>query len=534
VGAKAVPVRFRQVGGARSSRSLAPDLTRIPLEPLVSCLCVTENRHAFIPWVLWNFDRQTWRKRELVIVDSSDPPIEVPRRKDVRVIRVPLGTWLGKKRNLALEAARGQVIAWFDDDDWQHPRRLASLIPALREYAGKFGASFIGPSRSFFVDLYSNRCQPYKVEAYAIFNGSVFYTEMVRHARFPENVLRSEDTAWIATLLRTRREGAALDPDHQSLFLWLSHDANISNQRFVRRCATDFNLMLRTTGDGWLDTPRQLEALRARLRAHPAQFPARAQWIENRAKQVRKGAAGEADARPSGTESPAAPAAPGVGGPELALYLLPGGQSRRRAPDERSAPSGPVPADFIRYDAAGARYGRADAIAVIVNQRRHEWKGRDYVGFFDHEFVSSTGLARQDFAQEIGRINRPYDVYYYAPPAKSSLGQLFTGPEGASLEPLFRHVLTKRLGKPRTIFSGGKVPIIETNLLLKPDVLARYVREWLVPARARLRDPTDAELRALVGGVPSGAAARALLASLFSLFLGGERCSLRLLDAARV
>ena len=37
----------------------------------VSCLCVTEGRAAFMPWLLWCFDRQTWPHREFVIIDSS-------------------------------------------------------------------------------------------------------------------------------------------------------------------------------------------------------------------------------------------------------------------------------------------------------------------------------------------------------------------------------------------------------------------------------------------------------------------------------
>ncbi|HEY5958960.1 MAG TPA: glycosyltransferase family A protein, partial [Polyangiaceae bacterium] len=199
------PVQFRSLGAHRNVPMPVPNLTRIPPDPHVSCLCVTENRQAFMPWLLWNFDRQTWRKRELIIVDSSDPPVQIPKRRDIRVLRVPTGTSLGKKRNVALEAARGQVIAWFDDDDWQHPARLSTLVPLLREHARKLGACFIGPSHSYFLDLYSGYCQTYKVDGYAIFNGSVYYKDEVAFARFPENVLRTEDTQWISSILRSRK-----------------------------------------------------------------------------------------------------------------------------------------------------------------------------------------------------------------------------------------------------------------------------------------------------------------------------------------
>ena len=60
--------------------------------PLVSCLCVTEGRPAFMPWLLWCFDRQQWPHRELVIVDSSPQPFQAGGRDDVRVVTAPPGT----------------------------------------------------------------------------------------------------------------------------------------------------------------------------------------------------------------------------------------------------------------------------------------------------------------------------------------------------------------------------------------------------------------------------------------------------------
>src|SRR5690606_1574187 len=79
-----------------SAATSSPPQLSLTAEPLVSCLGVTENRHAFVPWLLWSYDKQDWKRRELVIVDSSDPPISVPDRPDVRVLRVPPGTELGK------------------------------------------------------------------------------------------------------------------------------------------------------------------------------------------------------------------------------------------------------------------------------------------------------------------------------------------------------------------------------------------------------------------------------------------------------
>ena len=114
----------------------------------MSCLCVTEDRPAFFPWLLWNYRKQDYRARELVIVDSSGEPPAVPDEPGVTVVRCPPRTSVARKRNLAVEAARGTLITWFDDDDWQHPRKLSILAAALGD-----DEVLAGPRRSWFIDL---------------------------------------------------------------------------------------------------------------------------------------------------------------------------------------------------------------------------------------------------------------------------------------------------------------------------------------------------------------------------------------------
>ncbi len=155
-------------------RVIPPALGKLPDQPLVSCLCVTEGRAAFIPWLLWCFDRQTWPHRELLIVDSSEHPF-VSARDDVRVVTLSRGTAVARKRNVAIQEARGDLTAWFDDDDWQHPQKLASHIDALSN-----GAAYAGSSSSWFVDLHRSRCEAYKAaHGYVLFNGAGFRREAV-------------------------------------------------------------------------------------------------------------------------------------------------------------------------------------------------------------------------------------------------------------------------------------------------------------------------------------------------------------------
>jgi hypothetical protein len=226
---------------------------------LVSCLCVTEGRSAFIPWLLWGYDRQTWRDRELIIVDSSPAPWRTDR-PDVRVIAAPPGTNVPTKRNVALAAASGTWAAWFDDDDWQHPQRLALLVQAL---ADDPRATFAGGTRSFFVDLHGHSCRNYDGYGTIIFNGAGFRREAAQAVRFNEAQRRASDSGWMQAV--AARGGRRLVAP-QILTAWLSHEQNISNDRKRWRFPLPLSALRDEVGGAmWADTDARLAALRSEL-----------------------------------------------------------------------------------------------------------------------------------------------------------------------------------------------------------------------------------------------------------------------------
>ena len=214
-----------------------------------------------MPWLLWSFDRQTWPHRELLILDSSERPF-VSSRNDVRVVALPPGTGIARKRNLALQAARGDLIAWFDDDDWQHPQKLAWHVDALRN-----GAAYAGSPSGWFVDLREARCAAFRVpHGGTIFNSAGFRREAVLPLAFREGVTRASDTYWMRNVAaRCRRAGIERD----DLFFWLSHEGNISNPAWKKSFSHHHLDVLRDhIGTvAWGDTDAALESLRLRLDA---------------------------------------------------------------------------------------------------------------------------------------------------------------------------------------------------------------------------------------------------------------------------
>lgn len=98
----------------------------VPLErAMISCIMPTRGRADLVERAVADFRAQNYPDRELIIVhdlDSDLPPGIAG--DDVRIIRARENS-IGGKRNQAVEAARGDIIAQWDDDDWYGPGRLS-------------------------------------------------------------------------------------------------------------------------------------------------------------------------------------------------------------------------------------------------------------------------------------------------------------------------------------------------------------------------------------------------------------------------
>jgi glycosyltransferase involved in cell wall biosynthesis len=107
--------------------------------PMISCLMVTRDRLALAKRSIRCFAAQTYPNRELVIVTDGEPEFgeELLRHakelgiEHCRLIPAPHGAPLGQLRNMSLDAAAGDLVCQWDDDDANHPDRLAVQAQAL-------------------------------------------------------------------------------------------------------------------------------------------------------------------------------------------------------------------------------------------------------------------------------------------------------------------------------------------------------------------------------------------------------------------
>ncbi|KQW48925.1 hypothetical protein ASC77_09405 [Nocardioides sp. Root1257] len=166
--------------------------------PLVSCLMPTKDRERFVPQAVEYFLRQTYPARELVVLDDGRTPVRdlLPDIAAIRYHRIERPMVLGTKRNLAVELARGSVLAHWDDDDWYADDRLGRQVERLRTT----GAAVCGTSTLPFYDPVRRRAWHYTWPAgrrpWLAGTTLMYQRELWQGHRFPD-VPTGEDTRFV-------------------------------------------------------------------------------------------------------------------------------------------------------------------------------------------------------------------------------------------------------------------------------------------------------------------------------------------------
>ncbi|MEV1118792.1 glycosyltransferase [Actinosynnema sp. NPDC049800] len=109
------------------------------MTPLVSCLMVTKDRPALADRAIRCFADQRYTARELVVVTQGTAAYRDRLLASVRahgvervvVVEADPDARLGALRNLSLDAASGELVCVWDDDDCSHPDRLAVQVDEL-------------------------------------------------------------------------------------------------------------------------------------------------------------------------------------------------------------------------------------------------------------------------------------------------------------------------------------------------------------------------------------------------------------------
>jgi glycosyltransferase involved in cell wall biosynthesis len=210
---------------------------------MISCLAVTrEARFASLERAVADFVCQTWAERELVIVHDGDAAFDAKLRTlaashygaAIAVHREPGARTLGELRNASVDAARGEIVCQWDDDDRYHPRRLELQFAAMRVENSEF--CFLTDQLHLFVADGAMYWDDWNLEVHPLnlVQGTLLGSKAAL-GRYPP-LARGEDTPLILDLLRRGRRITRLR-EHGYLYVYVfdgknawgyDHHANIS------------------------------------------------------------------------------------------------------------------------------------------------------------------------------------------------------------------------------------------------------------------------------------------------------------------
>lgn len=107
--------------------------------PLISVVVAARDAGATLALAVGSLQRQTWKDLEILVVDdhSVDDTTKVAAGlaaadSRIRLLKVTGAPGAARARNLGVEAAEGDFIAFQDADDWAHPERLERQVAAAR------------------------------------------------------------------------------------------------------------------------------------------------------------------------------------------------------------------------------------------------------------------------------------------------------------------------------------------------------------------------------------------------------------------
>ncbi|HEV7806693.1 MAG TPA: glycosyltransferase [Solirubrobacteraceae bacterium] len=192
--------------------------------PLVSCVMPTYGRAELVPRAVASFLRQDHPHAELIVVDDGPEPLAdlIPDDPRVRHLRLESRLTIGAKRNLGCEAARGDLLANWDDDDWYAVGRLRRQVTAI---AG--GADVVGVNRLLYLEPATCRAWRYAWPPHGrpwVHDAVLLFTrDLWRRNPFPDTS-RGIDCRFLWT--PTRKRIVAM-PD-EDLYVGIIHGDNTS------------------------------------------------------------------------------------------------------------------------------------------------------------------------------------------------------------------------------------------------------------------------------------------------------------------
>jgi len=122
-----------------------------PNYPLISCICITDNRTNLLKRAITCFAMQNYPNKELVISHPMQDENtryfikKVLEENDLSIVELERddNESVGNARNLAISKCHGDYVCVWDDDDWYHASRLSFQFNSMQTTGIGYSASVL-------------------------------------------------------------------------------------------------------------------------------------------------------------------------------------------------------------------------------------------------------------------------------------------------------------------------------------------------------------------------------------------------------
>ncbi|WP_367867997.1 glycosyltransferase family 2 protein [Pedobacter sp. WC2423] len=195
--------------------------------PLISCICITNNRPKQLEKAIACFATQNYPNKELVISypknDLLSKQVVENIRKDetlkIMLVERPADESLGNARNHLIAKCLGDYVCIWDDDDWYHPSRITYQFNSMQIVGQRYEASVL--SRIFLYDATTKKVYysfPYT------WDGTILCRKEMLLQNQYANANRAEDTH-VITFLSGRKLLYRIE-DAPFLYIYIYHGTN--------------------------------------------------------------------------------------------------------------------------------------------------------------------------------------------------------------------------------------------------------------------------------------------------------------------
>lgn len=165
--------------------------------PLVTVVIPTYRRPQLVTNAIDSVLRQTFKDLEIVVVDDCSPDdtrsvVEAIRDGRVRYLRHETNKGLPAVRNTGIRAARGQYVAFLDDDDEWREDKLERQLQAIRNYDA---VACTAAANGYAMRIHKRpniTLEDLKQGSFAP-SGLLAKTDVLRNVMFDESISQGED-----------------------------------------------------------------------------------------------------------------------------------------------------------------------------------------------------------------------------------------------------------------------------------------------------------------------------------------------------